>query len=215
MVIRGRDYKEQVESTLENVLGLYNINKGNLTNELIKNYCYACGRMGIRHPANRERCHFLYYLIGSTVGGKLSDNRFSNVMGKIYQILGRFPELCECTNIYPDISWDIFQQRKKVFDCCYNYDTIKKQLELPRSQCDSKYNGYLQKALSAYEAIRDNYCGDNRFKSSSYCMKFRNDYESKNPQVLLNLEKGCTPTPKKPSAGDDFDLGDAVVSEGK
>ncbi|ANQ07103.1 KIR protein [Plasmodium coatneyi] len=168
----GQGRREEVERDLKFVLvNACKINDSTLANRVVQNYCYACNGSRVDTLSDSERCNFLFYWLGDVIiREKKNDNySFEIAMKAIYNNFPYSKFQDGCTNLYPQISKDLFEKIKVLFDFNYNYKILKKQA----GNCDhatcKKLADELRDASSAYDSI-SGVCDEE--PTNSYCTKF-------------------------------------------
>ncbi|ANQ07811.1 Variable surface protein Vir7-like protein [Plasmodium coatneyi] len=141
-------------------------------------------------------CHALYYWLGDFAWKSdrvSSGTKFIEVMGDIYKALSEFGVSDNCKNMYKDnsnITKDLFEKRRTVFDFSFDYKNIKEKLQLHNYSCEKEYYEHLEKAHKAFGAVSEDCHG----KIDLYCIEFKNIFETKNnnnkKQNPLTLKKG-------------------------
>ncbi|ANQ10456.1 KIR protein [Plasmodium coatneyi] len=184
-------------------------------NQIVEAWCsLTIGYSG--RTVDTKRCSFLYHFIGSLLP-KNSDigQRFSAHMEKIYDDLSINGSPKNCSIDYYSNGTNIpFPHRKTIFDYWHNYEKLKTLIGTSgQSECGQKYKIYLDAADSAYNDIRGR-CDSTTPTKDVFCTEFNKKFTTGSgrtsipaPSVLLAEVQQKL----KPSAGDDFDLGDAVV----
>eukprot|EP00366_Plasmodium_knowlesi_P001211 XP_002258708.1 KIR protein [Plasmodium knowlesi strain H] len=189
------------------------------TDKIMKAWCYVLRMQeyGLKEY-HGDRCTFLYYYIGGLLPVDLSKGLLMIRMNQIENALRGTGRSNNCDNKYPRTTTNksIFDQRKILFDFKYDHSKMQQQLTSSEFQCTDAYKSHLEAITRAYEAVSADCKGENG--KYEYCKTFAKNYgdyfdngtlKLKCPSVVVKLA-----TPKKPSAGDDFDLGDAVVDGG-
>ncbi|ANQ10401.1 Uncharacterized protein PCOAH_00042200 [Plasmodium coatneyi] len=184
-----RQYRGQVRSALQGALQIWLRDNG-YTDDIIGRYCYACSQKKEDSLPTDTPCYFFYYWLGTKIKNKLEGRSFVYAMKSIYQTMEPIKFGNMCTNIYPNISWDMFERSKTLFDYWYNYINAKAQLESSEFRCNPEKKAYLSTALLAYNGVQDD-CDKSRIsKHSTYCMNIRTKYQTCNPYVLLSEDCG-------------------------
>ncbi|GAB69460.1 hypothetical protein PCYB_002090 [Plasmodium cynomolgi strain B] len=206
----GEYCNQDVTNKVWDTLKIWNLDvwskNGNFATGIVRNYYYACMK-NTGNASDNTPCYFLYFWIGAKLNENLKDGQqLQRVMNSIYDKLKNFQfkykNSNKCNNIYPHMNTYLFEHAKNLFDWKYNYDALKKRAQRGECSCIEKYTAQLESAKSTYGTV-SSICENGG--PDEYCTKFNSVRNQWNPQNLPKLE--C----KEPSAGDDFDRGDAVV----
>ncbi|CAA9986903.1 KIR protein [Plasmodium knowlesi strain H] len=205
-----------LKSSLRNLLGRY-LETSDCTDKVASAWYYMTDVMDKTHNRYyKDRCEYFYYWLGDLVSSKLKINggttSFSKAMNELYAALQKLPGskgACPAINTSDNVDSALFNSRKKIFDFHRHYENIKEMLGRSGNQCNNTFGTYVDHTKSAYTAVE----GDSGGSSNEYWNEFWKRHKGDIIGEITNLT--CQPaSPKKPSAGDDFDLGDAVVDGG-
>eukprot|EP00366_Plasmodium_knowlesi_P001380 XP_002258877.1 KIR protein [Plasmodium knowlesi strain H] len=202
-------YVGSIKKTLRTTLQRYP-DTSKCLDEIVGAWHYATNIMPPRgNPSYAERCDYFYYWLGSKVSDRLKgSSEFAEVMNEIYGKLREIPGTNECGTVTTAVDAVSLIQRKRMFDYYHDYSSLRNMLPNSEPQCNDTFGSYLQGISDAYTAVE----GDSRRSPDAYWDKFWGQHKGVISAEIRNLT--CTVSPKKPSAGDDFDLGDAVVDGG-
>ncbi|ANQ11068.1 KIR protein, partial [Plasmodium coatneyi] len=182
---------------------------GEHKNKIYRACCYAPEMQEGDSPYSR-RYNFLYYYMGDILWKYVTDDTL--FLGIMSLICDKIKEMCNkqgCMLTCGTVNKDLFSSRKTVFDYYHDYGTLKNLLPSIEPTCVPECGEHIQKITEACSAMKEK-CPYTSNSGDSYCNWFRTNGEQYcDADKLSNLK--CT---KKPSAGDDFDLGDAVVDGG-
>ncbi|GAB69499.1 hypothetical protein PCYB_002480 [Plasmodium cynomolgi strain B] len=140
--------------------------------DILKAYCYALN-MGKSEEHYHNRCEFLYYWIIDKIKEHLGNDYSLNATALVSSVLKNLGHGWECTNIYPNISRNLFEYGKKVFDFSVDHETIKGQLEKSSGKCSGEYYKYLKAVKTAYQGIQSIY----NYSKEPYCAHLIGEYK--------------------------------------
>ncbi|ANQ09230.1 Variable surface protein Vir7-like [Plasmodium coatneyi] len=179
--------------------------------KIVGAWCHIHGNNRITRSTD-DRCYFFYYWLGDILSNHLKDsNSFKDVMGEIYKELLKPGLGTVCQLLCRDIDMENFKTKKIIYHYSKDRAFIEMYLESSSNSCKLEFSDHLKHIVSAYETVHGD-CKDSM--SSNCCKQFQDIYTKNENKATLELTCTVQPTPKKPSAGDDFDLGDAVVDGG-
>ncbi|ANQ06262.1 KIR protein [Plasmodium coatneyi] len=141
-------------------------------------YCYAC-TMKKQSPTHDDKpCQFFYHWLGKQITVEAYRSKLSKILEIIYDTLKSvFPEH-KCTVNYKDVDstkWELFNQRKKVFEHYYDYKTLEGKLHSGDPLCEVEWAEYEIDLTRACGAVRA-YCGDSSNADDQYCAEFTQTY---------------------------------------
>ncbi|ANQ05987.1 KIR protein [Plasmodium coatneyi] len=198
--VQKQNEEQTIKGELEKILNEYtdipNNKNGDVANEILQNYCYACWMReqleSKSQPDNDTPCYFLFFWIFNEIKDKLKRvGTFHKAMNAIYAVLQTFSwngiskNRNKCTNIYPHIMESFCQVLKKFFDYEYNIKAIEKKPECNK-YFSSQYTKDRANADEGYK-LSCSLCNDG---TSEYCNEFKGKYISTGK---------CTPIPKLPA----------------
>ncbi|CAA9990301.1 KIR-like protein [Plasmodium knowlesi strain H] len=161
----------------------------NYADQIIRGACYANGTAK-ESFRNGERCNALYYWVGNALSTTpKSVLHFKDLVDAAYDKFREFNVEKECTDIYPKIDKDIFNNMKLIYDYSTDHAALKQYAQGSRdteSPCIDNYYMYLEIVASAYRGMRE-YCG----KSGAHvkcCENFRSMTAKHSLQELLQLK---------------------------
>ncbi|ANQ10314.1 KIR protein [Plasmodium coatneyi] len=159
---------------------------------------------GVPKNKGHYECLLFCNCIGTEIRGKLGAHEPKVVMNEVYNKLEKFTSQGNCTNLYPDISWDIFERGKKIFDCNYDYATLQGKKENTYTRC-LRYKENLDDAKEAYRKVKE-ICTDGG--TDKYCREFlkkNGDQKYKQPQELTCPEEEKTLSDSDSEEQSDYD----------
>ncbi|ANQ09256.1 KIR protein [Plasmodium coatneyi] len=209
---RGRGCNQSVKAAVQGGLRSFNMEDENLSGEIVRNHYRACnGKKLDGTPSYFEPCHFFYYWLGYRIKNEVKEpHELNTVMTSIYGNLTNTKCTNSCSKLYPQMDKNIFDKRKEIFDYSYNYNILSKDQGDNRYLCSEDCSTYLDGLKGAYSSVQSS-CSETT-GGDTFCNEFNREYENSFQNGEPKLQ--CQTTAKKPSAGDDFDLGDAVVDGG-
>ncbi|ANQ07953.1 KIR protein [Plasmodium coatneyi] len=167
-------------------------------------YCYAQENETDK-LSDDDRCGFLYYWLGDIMESEDRNNRFSFIIGNMYNLLRQLEPKCNCNNIYRSTSETIFDKSRKIFDYEYNIKALQKRDNCSDYSDGQKYDLHREEAQKEYEWLCEN-CG---VGDAGYCEKIKGKNRECKNKGPVELE--CPR--KKPSSGDDFDNDSAAQQD--
>ncbi|ANQ07166.1 KIR protein [Plasmodium coatneyi] len=172
-------YGQTLKNTIYGAVDVLGIKPGNtLAEEIARGWCSAhiMWQDGQKQSLDYDPWDFFYYWLGDKVKGNLlAGQDFADIMGKIYEKLRRDEKEVKYINKYPDISKDIFERAKKLFDYQYNYSALSGKLDASSDYCNGEFSKYMKGAQDAYGKLVS-MCVTNN-EGSSYCTKFKAKFQ--------------------------------------
>ncbi|ANQ07413.1 KIR protein [Plasmodium coatneyi] len=153
---------------------------------IVGSCCYALNMRVSDDIMYKERCNLLYYWLGEKMREQLQDSQFKQAISVLYNILQNPEHGWNCTDIYRDISWDVFERKKKIFDYEYNKKVLTEKSNCSAYLSNSKYDQCREDAEEAYDWFCK-HCGD--MTNDSYCKKFIQNYGKGMPCKQEKLKK--------------------------
>ncbi|ANQ08918.1 KIR protein [Plasmodium coatneyi] len=141
---------------------------------IARGWCNAYKIKRENQSLDYDPCDFLYYWLGTRVKQNWKNENFPQVIKTIYDSFPRVGNKTICTDKYPDISKDLFEKSKELFDFFYNYGTAIDELSKKGLLKNEKCNTSLGKAKEAYESIQSACSGES--ETSTYCIKLKGEY---------------------------------------
>ncbi|ANQ09656.1 KIR protein [Plasmodium coatneyi] len=176
--ILGEDWETRISNNVGSDQGL-----AGMKSMFPKAYCCAC-KMNKDNPSNDDWCHFLYYWIGDIVSEDSDISKWTKTLEDIYNAFTDISIQNKCNIVYKNkVPWDIFYNRRTVFDYWKDSDAIKAILEGSGPNCSEQYGYYLDTMLSSYFAVSA-HCTKN--KGDDYCKSF---WVQNKDDILMKLLK--------------------------
>ncbi|ANQ10447.1 KIR protein [Plasmodium coatneyi] len=163
--------------------------------KIVRGWCSAFERRD-RSISISEYSHALYYWIGGILlSGQWNVYDLADLMKELYQELERWKPIAGCNNIYPNITKDIFNERKQIFEYLQEYNTMKEQLtkrtgspSTPIPKCTKAYADHLKEVIDALTKEHTKCSGPDKGDSDPYCTDFLKMCQQCTPQELSNLK---------------------------
>ncbi|CAA9990138.1 KIR protein [Plasmodium knowlesi strain H] len=180
------------------------------TDRIMQAWCHAHREWGGTLPPHGERCHSLYYWVGSQIfKGTWYVSKFEELMNNLFSKLQSWKPITGCSNLYPNIGKDEFNRKKEIFEHLQQYHTMKRQLEQSigggkgtkapspspsqRAKCDQIYSNHLKDVI---KSLTDEYtkCTTGNKNTEPYCSNFLQMCSQCKPDELTKLECEVTTT---------------------
>ncbi|ANQ10630.1 KIR protein [Plasmodium coatneyi] len=145
-------------------------------------YCYAC-TLKKGNPSDNAPCYLFYYWLGDKFLQNPDCKDLEDLLNKIYGTLNSVLTESKCTIKYKDVSWDVFKERKTIFEFWYNQNDLRELLKDGVSKCKSEHKEHIENAFSAYFAVSAHCTAT---PNNDYCKQF---WEPEKAGILAKLLK--------------------------
>ncbi|ANQ09262.1 Uncharacterized protein PCOAH_00035620, partial [Plasmodium coatneyi] len=204
----------ELANAVRSTLGPFNSIGGEYKNGILR-ACCATSEMGTGSTTKSERYNFLYYWLGDKIWDKLQEgsNRETDFTGIMFSICEDIKSTCGNPGyqiLCGSVNRNIFNEGKIIYDYVKDYTALQGYVSTGANSCGTPYEQNIVKIKAACATVNGR-CPRMPTNRDPYCAWFRENEDKCSDEELGKLP--CS-TPKKPSAGDDFDLGDAVVDGG-
>ncbi|SBS90376.1 PIR Superfamily Protein [Plasmodium ovale curtisi] len=150
---------------------------------LVKALCYVAEMTHDKYGYN-ERCDYLYYWLSDTLFKNLTnDSNFPQIIDILYSGLREIDNETECKYIFPEISKEVLEKLKTIYDYSQNFSTIISHLNTHSNKCSRDYYDYLQNAVTTYNDVYNNCTGTSK---EFYCSRYDSIFDE---QQYKNLSK--------------------------
>ncbi|ANQ10417.1 KIR protein [Plasmodium coatneyi] len=192
---KGCDKDSNIVQNVKDVLRR-NIAVDNNAERIVDAWCYTYGIMN-GNSSNNEYCDALYYWIGHTVSNGSWDVRdLRELIKDLYQEFKGWKPIAGCNSWDTNISDDLFNERKQVFDYLQQCNIIKAQLQQSKealssnkAKCEQSYYNHLEEVIKKLTA-EETKCKQEQGGSVTdpYCKSFLAMCQQCAPQELSKLK---------------------------